>query len=93
MNKILVCFQGDKGYVYIPYDYMCNPQYCQDLHTVQAVSSGADSRNEPTEWSCQIYEDPRPLIQPNIENSFYKDEYFWNKRVSSGNNSSILYII
>ncbi len=87
MNKILVCFQGDKGYIYIPYGYMCNPQYCQDLHTVQAVSSGADSHNEPKECCCQIYEDAVPSIQKNIDNSFFNDQDFWNKRVSSGNKS------
>ena len=44
---MLVCFQGDKGYIYIPYDYMCNPQYCQDLHTIQSVSNCVNRREKP----------------------------------------------
>ncbi len=36
---------GDKGYCYIPYDYMTNPDYCFDCWTVKAVSDVDFSAN------------------------------------------------
>ncbi len=32
-------FQGDKGYCYIPYDYITNPNYCFDVWTVRKLAT------------------------------------------------------
>ncbi|CAF1252449.1 unnamed protein product [Rotaria sp. Silwood1] len=37
---------GDKGYGYIPYQYMSNPKYCSDLHTIKTISEVSRHRKE-----------------------------------------------
>ena len=35
-----VVFQGDKGYCYIPYDYLANSEFCFDVWTLRKVATG-----------------------------------------------------
>ncbi|CAF1309140.1 unnamed protein product [Rotaria sordida] len=37
---------GDKGYGYIPYEYMSSPKFCSDLHTIKTISERARRRRE-----------------------------------------------
>ena len=41
-------FQGDNGYCYIPYDYMCNTKHCLDLHAIKTISDDRDRSAETT---------------------------------------------
>lgn len=36
---LIFIFQGDKGYCYIPYDYVANTDYCFDVWTVRKVAT------------------------------------------------------
>ena len=35
----VVVFQGDKGYCYIPYDYLANSEFCFDAWTLRKVAT------------------------------------------------------
>ncbi|CAF0766498.1 unnamed protein product [Didymodactylos carnosus] len=48
---------GDKGYCYIPYDYMTNPKLCLEAHAVRAVR-----RDEPQ--TVQSNTLPYPITDP-----------------------------
>ncbi|CAF1039390.1 unnamed protein product [Adineta ricciae] len=41
---------GDKGYVYIPYDYLSNPDYCRELHAIHVVSCINDFDNHSSDF-------------------------------------------
>lgn len=38
-NKDEECFQGDRGYCYIPYDYLTNPSFCFDVWTIRKLAT------------------------------------------------------
>ena len=50
---------GDKGYCYIPYDYIANPQYCADCWTIRKVTD--------LDFSSDIWYDD--------DEDFYEDDY------------------
>lgn len=33
------CFQGDRGYCYIPYGYLANPEFCFDAWAVRKLAN------------------------------------------------------
>ena len=46
-------FQGDKGYCYIPYDYITNPRLCFDVWAVRRLATDSFSREH---WDTMDFE-------------------------------------
>ncbi|MEP0857967.1 C1 family peptidase [Trichocoleus sp. DQ-U1] len=53
---------GDKGYCYIPYDYMTNPEYCDDCWTIRSVTDLDYSRGVWSDDDASFLDDIIPLI-------------------------------
>ncbi|MFE1743759.1 C1 family peptidase [Coleofasciculus sp. H7-2] len=53
---------GDKGYCYIPYDYMTNPEYCDDCWTIRSVTDLDYSRDVWSDDDFSFFDDIIPLI-------------------------------
>ncbi|NER32524.1 MAG: C1 family peptidase [Oscillatoria sp. SIO1A7] len=60
---------GDKGYCYIPYDYIANPQYCADCWTIRKVTD--------LDFTSDIwYEDEEGFYEEDCEDEEdYEDDY------------------
>ncbi|CAF3410998.1 unnamed protein product [Rotaria socialis] len=41
---------GDKGYCYIPYDYMSNPKHCFDMYTIKTISGNSPRSDKATRY-------------------------------------------
>jgi hypothetical protein len=53
---------GDKGYCYIPYDYMTNPEYCDDCWTIRSVTDLDYSQGVWSDDDASFLDDIIPLI-------------------------------
>ncbi|MBD2537685.1 C1 family peptidase [Coleofasciculus sp. FACHB-SPT36] len=53
---------GDKGYCYIPYDYMTNPEYCDDCWTIRSVTDLDYSRGVWSDDDASFLDEIIPLI-------------------------------
>ncbi|CAF3954465.1 unnamed protein product, partial [Rotaria sp. Silwood1] len=63
---------GDRGYGYIPYDYMGNPELCKQLHTIKAISGDSHSRLQEDN---QDY-DPYGWISDNNNTDYYAESNY-----------------
>ncbi|CAM2702963.1 unnamed protein product [Rotaria socialis] len=71
---------GDNGYCYIPYEYMCNKDLCQDLHTIQLVDNDSARRTttdvvNPYDWN--IDKNKPYYIPPNYPYQDFDFTFFW----------------
>ncbi|CAF5131517.1 unnamed protein product, partial [Rotaria sp. Silwood1] len=62
---------GDRGYCYIPYDYMANGQFCKRSHTIKAISGDSHSRLQQDNQ----YYDPYGWIPDNNTNYYSESNY------------------
>lgn len=37
--KFRLCVEGDKGYCFIPYPYLSNPEHCSDVYTIKKLTN------------------------------------------------------
>ncbi|MBD2743284.1 C1 family peptidase [Coleofasciculus sp. FACHB-1120] len=58
---------GDKGYCYIPYDYMTNPEYCDDCWTIRSVTDLDYSRDVWSDDDASFLDDIIPLIADSLD--------------------------
>ncbi|CAF3675368.1 unnamed protein product [Rotaria socialis] len=71
---------GDNGYCYIPYEYMCNKDLCQDLHTIQLVDNDSTRRTttdvvNPYDWNDD--KNKPYYIPPNYPYQDFDFTFFW----------------
>ncbi|CAF4520062.1 unnamed protein product [Rotaria socialis] len=71
---------GDKGYVYIPYQYMCNPSMCTDLHCIKLIHDEPGRREttnvvNPYVWN--VDKDKSYYIPPNYTYPNFDYTFFW----------------
>ena len=56
---------GDRGYCYIPYDYLANPEYCDECWAVRAVSD--------LDFSCDVWVEEDYSVFDALCNAFGND--------------------
>ncbi|CAF1394186.1 unnamed protein product [Didymodactylos carnosus] len=71
---MLIFFQGDKGYCYIPYEYMCNPELCADFFSIKTVTD--DQRHSKQQETQNSSDSNTHKNTPVDVPSNHTDEYF-----------------
>ncbi|CAF3509485.1 unnamed protein product [Rotaria socialis] len=85
---------GDKGYCYIAYEYMTNPQLCHDLHCIRLVEDTQDRRRttnivNPYDWNVdknKKYYIPSDYTFPDFDFTFFwkvNDHFNYFKNIST----------
>lgn len=72
--------QGDKGYCYIPYEYMCNPKHCRDLHAIKTISDDPDRlpiKVVPNSYDWETHKNSPFFIPSNYSSQYFDDRWFW----------------
>ncbi|CAF0874527.1 unnamed protein product [Rotaria sp. Silwood1] len=72
---------GDKGYCYIPYHYMCNPQLCCDLYAIKMVYDEFVHEKDTSilnRYDWNVDKDKRYYIPPNYPYQCFDYKFFWN---------------
>ncbi|CAF3925175.1 unnamed protein product, partial [Rotaria sp. Silwood1] len=93
---------GDRGYGYIPYDYMGNPELCKQLHTIKAITGDSRSRlqednqdYDPYGWisdnNTDYYAESNYVDPSNSYNSYEDPNYSGNYYSDYGFQEPVVY--
>jgi C1A family cysteine protease len=87
---------GEKGYCYIPYSYMTNPKYCQELWAVRALSDLDFSQGVWVEEDFSVADALLDLfgedLETDTESAYTYDYTEYEYEDSSSDNEATLYV-
>ncbi|CAF0987127.1 unnamed protein product [Rotaria sordida] len=71
---------GDKGYCYIPYQYMCNMQLCYNIHIIKVACDDSSLQRDtsilnPYDWN--VDKNKRCYIPQNYPYQNFDYKFFW----------------